>query len=147
MDHRVQFTGPTGTNGVEAALKLARKVTISFTNGHHGVSLGALAATGNQYNRMGSFLPGVTRMSYDGYFGPEVDTADYLERLLDNPSSCIDAPAAFLLETVQGEGGLNTASPAALPRSPSATVRCSSSTMCRPAAAAPATSSASTAWT
>ena len=121
MDHRLQFTGPTGTNAVEAAMKLARKVTgryniISFTNGYHGVSLGALAATGNQYNRMGSVLPGVTRMPYDGYFGPEVDTAAQIERMLDDPSSGIDAPAAFILETVQGEGGLNAASPAWLQR-------------------------------
>ena len=50
--YRVQFTGPTGANAVEAALKLARKATgrtnvIAFTNAFHGVSLGALAATGN----------------------------------------------------------------------------------------------------
>ena len=51
LDYRVQFTGPTGANAVEAALKLARKITgrtnvIAFTNGFHGVTLGALAATG-----------------------------------------------------------------------------------------------------
>jgi diaminobutyrate-2-oxoglutarate transaminase len=67
LKHRVQFTGPTGANAVEAALKLARKVTgrhnvIAFTNGYHGVSMGALAATGSRYNRMGAQLPGVTRM-------------------------------------------------------------------------------------
>lgn len=115
LDHRLQFTGPTGANAVEAALKLARKVTgrqnvIAFTNGYHGVSLGALAATGNQYNRMGMLLPGVTRMAYDGYHGDGVDTADQLARLLDDPSGGIDAPAAFILEVVQGEGGLNMAS-------------------------------------
>jgi diaminobutyrate-2-oxoglutarate transaminase len=115
LPYRVQFTGPTGTNAVEAALKLARKVTgrqnvIAFTNGYHGVSLGALAATGNQYHRMGAPLFGVTRLPYDGYLGPGVDTAELLERLLDDPSSGIDAPAAILLETVQGEGGLNVAS-------------------------------------
>ena len=52
MDHRVMMTGPTGTNAVEAAIKLARKVTgrrnvIAFTNGFHGMTLGALACTGN----------------------------------------------------------------------------------------------------
>ena len=117
LEYRVQFTGPTGTNAVEAAMKLARKVTgrqniIAFTNGYHGVSMGALAATGSQYNRMGLPLPGVTRMPYDRYFGTEVDTAEQMERLLDDPSSGIDAPAAILLETVQGEGGLNAARPA-----------------------------------
>ena len=76
LDHRVQFTGPTGTNAVEAALKLARKVTgrrnvIAFTNGFHGVSQGALAATGNAHHRMGAALslPDVTRLPYDGYLG------------------------------------------------------------------------------
>jgi diaminobutyrate-2-oxoglutarate transaminase len=114
----VQFTGPTGTNAVEAALKLARKVTgrrnvVAFTNGFHGVSQGALAATGNAHHRMAPALslPDVTRLPYDGYLGAELDTAQLLERLLTDPSSGVDAPAAVLLETVQGEGGLNVASP------------------------------------
>ena len=56
LDYVAQFTGPTGTNAVEAALKLARRLkgrttVVSFTNGFHGVSLGALAATGNYYQR------------------------------------------------------------------------------------------------
>lgn len=117
LNHRVMFTGPTGTNAIEAALKLARKVTgrhnvIAFTNGYHGVSMGALAATGNGYNRMGqgALLPGITRHPFEGYFGPGVDTADMLAQLLDDPSSGIDKPAAILLEPVQGEGGLNQAS-------------------------------------
>jgi diaminobutyrate-2-oxoglutarate transaminase len=116
MDHRVQFTGPTGANAVEAAMKLARKVTgrqniIAFTNAYHGVTMGALAATGNQYNRMGMSLPGITRAPFDRYFGPDFDAAAALDRMLGDPSSGIDAPAAFLLETVQGEGGLNAATP------------------------------------
>ena len=115
LKYRVQFTGPTGTNAVEAALKLARKVTgrtniISFTNGFHGVSLGSLAATGNRYHRMGATLPGVTRAPFAGYMGPEVDTAEYLEKILSDPSGGVEPPAAILLETVQGEGGLNNAS-------------------------------------
>lgn len=114
MDHRVQFTGPTGANAVEAALKLARKVTgrtnaIAFSNGYHGVTLGALSATGNQYNRMGMPLHNVSRAAYDGYFGADVDTAEMLDRMLTDPSGGIDAPAAILLETIQGEGGLNVA--------------------------------------
>jgi diaminobutyrate-2-oxoglutarate transaminase len=118
LPYRVQFTGPTGTNAVEAALKLARKVTgrtniIAFTNGFHGVTLGSLAATGNRHHRGGAsmLLGGVTRAFYDGYLGPEVDTAAVLEAVLSDPSSGIDPPAAILVELVQGEGGLNTASP------------------------------------
>jgi len=117
MDHKVMFTGPTGANAVEAALKLARKVTgrtnvVAFTNGFHGVTTGALAATGNGYHRGAAGLPlqGVTRMPYDGYFGADQDTADYLETMLVDRSGGVDAPAAILLETVQGEGGLNAAS-------------------------------------
>lgn len=116
LPHRVQFTGPTGANAVEAALKLARKATgrtnvIAFTDAFHGVSLGALAVTGNGHHRMGPqvSLPGVTRLPYDGYV-PGLDSAELLERMLADPSSGVDAPAAVLLETVQGEGGLNTAS-------------------------------------
>ncbi len=118
MAHKIQFTGPTGTNAVEAALKIARKVTgrtnvISFTNGFHGVSLGALAATGNGFHRMTPHVPlsGITRAMFDGYLGDRVDTAEILAKLLADPSSGVDPPAAILLETVQGEGGLNAASP------------------------------------
>jgi diaminobutyrate-2-oxoglutarate transaminase len=117
LDYRVMFTGPTGTNAVEAAIKLARKVTgrhnvIAFTNAFHGMSLGALAATGNAKKRKGGGVPlnYVSHEPYDGYFGPEVDTADMLEKRLADRSSGLDAPAAIIVETVQGEGGLNTAS-------------------------------------
>uniref|UniRef100_UPI003BABAAC2 diaminobutyrate--2-oxoglutarate transaminase n=1 Tax=Stappia sp. TaxID=1870903 RepID=UPI003BABAAC2 len=118
MDHRMMFMGPTGANAVEAAMKIARKATgrtnvIAFTNGFHGVTLGALAATGNGYHRGGAGmgLGGVTRMPYDGSLGDDVDTAEMLETMLSNPSSGIEAPAAIILEVVQGEGGLNAARP------------------------------------
>lgn len=117
LDYRVMFTGPTGTNAVEAALKLARKVTgrqqiIAFTNGFHGMTLGALACTGNAGKRSGAGVPldHVSHEPYEGYYGPDIDTIDMLEQRLADPSSGLDAPAAFLVETVQGEGGLNAAS-------------------------------------
>ena len=118
LDYRAMFTGPTGTNAVEAAIKLARKVTgremvIAFTNGFHGMTLGALACTGNAGKRGGAGVPlsHVAHEPYDGYYGPDVDTAELLEQRLSDPSSGLDAPAAILVETVQGEGGLNAASP------------------------------------
>ncbi|WP_016957138.1 diaminobutyrate--2-oxoglutarate transaminase [Catenovulum agarivorans] len=118
LDYKVQFTGPTGANAVEAALKLARKVTgrtnvISFTNGFHGVTLGAVSATGNQHHRGGASIPlsGVTRMPFCGYYGYNADTLKMIDKQLSDPSSGIDAPAAFIVETVQGEGGLNIATP------------------------------------
>lgn len=117
MDYVVQFTGPTGTNSVEAALKLARNIKgreniISFTNGFHGVSLGALATTGNSHHRgaAGVGMGGVSRMPYDGYLGDHVDTTAYLDKVLSDSSSGIDKPAAVIVETVQGEGGINAAS-------------------------------------
>lgn len=119
LDYVVQFTGPTGTNAVEAALKIARNVTgrhniVSFTNGFHGVSVGAMAATGNSHHRGAAGIPlfGVTPMPYDGYMGDNVNTVEYLERMVSDPSSGLDHPAAVIVETVQGEGGLNVASAA-----------------------------------
>lgn len=115
-NYTLQFTGPTGTNAVEAALKLARQVTgrqnvISFTHGFHGVSCGALAATANKKFReaAGIQLHNTTFMPYDGYLGPDVDTINYLERLLEDPSSGLEKPAAVIVETIQGEGGVNVA--------------------------------------
>lgn len=117
LNYVMQFTGPTGSNAVEAALKLARNVKgreniIAFTNGFHGVSLGALATTGNSHHRgaAGVSLSGTFRMPYDGYLGDDIDTTEYLEKVLSDSSSGIDLPAAVIVETVQGEGGINVAS-------------------------------------
>ncbi len=117
MDHKVMMTGPTGTNAVEAAMKLARKVTgretvIAFSNGFHGMTMGALAATGNAGKRGGGgmSLHGVVRMPFEDAI-EGVDSLAYIRAMLENPSGGIDAPAAFLIEPVQGEGGLNAVSP------------------------------------
>ena len=115
LDYVIQFTGPTGTNAVEAALKIARKATgrsnvICFTNGFHGCSIGALAATGNGHHRGAAGVPlyGATRMPYDRYFG-DMDSIAYMEKMIADPSSGIDMPAAVIVECVQGEGGTNAA--------------------------------------
>jgi len=117
LEYMVMFTGPTGTNAVEAALKAARNYTgrsniISFTNGFHGVSMGSLACTGNSHHRgaAGVALPGTSRMPYDGYLGDSLDTIEYLDKMLSDSSSGIDTPAAAIVETVQGEGGINACS-------------------------------------
>jgi diaminobutyrate-2-oxoglutarate transaminase len=116
LSFKVQFTGPTGTNAVESALKLARMIKrrsniISFTNGYHGMTMGSLAVTGNYFYRDESYgaRNNVAFMPYDGYFGPEVDTIEYLRRYLEDPSSGVDLPAAVIVETVQGEGGIHVA--------------------------------------
>ena len=117
MPHRLMFAGPAGTNAVEAALKTARLATgrptiAAFTNAFHGVSLGALAATGNRGKRSaaGLQLHDVVHLPYDNYFGSGVDTIAIAEQLFLDASSGWHAPAAFIVETVQGEGGLNQAS-------------------------------------
>ncbi|MFH9400633.1 diaminobutyrate--2-oxoglutarate transaminase [Streptomyces sp. NPDC017638] len=120
-DHVVQFPGPAGTLAVEAALKLARKVTgrsrvIAFQDGFHGVSLGSLAATSSPLLRSaaGTALRDVTILPRDDGRGGQT-SLDALERAL-RPAGAAEQPAAVLLETVQGEGGLNVASPAWLAR-------------------------------
>lgn len=102
LDHMVVFPGPGGANAVEAALKLARKVThrqlvVHFSNAFHGMTLGALSVAGTAANRRaaGVPLPHTIALPYD-------DPAA-LERLCDL------APAAVIVETVQGEGGLDAA--------------------------------------
>ncbi|WP_460353778.1 diaminobutyrate--2-oxoglutarate transaminase [Mycobacterium sp. ZZG] len=116
LDYKVQFPGPTGANTVEAALKLARKVTgresiISFTNAFHGMTLGALSVTGNSMKRAGAGIPLVhaTPMPYDNYFGGVTEDFHWFERVLDDSGSGLNRPAAVIVETVQGEGGLNVA--------------------------------------
>lgn len=116
LDYKVQFPGPTGANTVEAALKLARKVTgresiINFTNAFHGMTLGALSVTGNSMKRAGAGIPLVhaTPMPYDNYFGGVTEDFHWFERVLDDSGSGLNRPAAVIVETVQGEGGLNVA--------------------------------------
>lgn len=116
LPHKVMFPGPTGTNAVEAALKIARTVTgrsnvIAFTNAFHGMTLGSLAVTGNAGKREGAgvALGNVARMPFHGYLGSELDTIDLLEQYLSDTSSGMDPPAALILETVQAEGGVNVA--------------------------------------
>ncbi|AFG38861.1 diaminobutyrate--2-oxoglutarate transaminase [Spirochaeta africana] len=117
LDYKVMFPGPTGTNAVESALKLARKVkgrdsVISFTNAYHGMTLGSLAITGNAFKRTGAGLPltNSVAMPYANYLNEEMDTLAYMEHFLKDNGSGVDLPAAIILETVQGEGGINVAS-------------------------------------
>jgi diaminobutyrate-2-oxoglutarate transaminase len=117
LRYKVQFPGPTGTNAVEAALKLARKVTgrervVGFTNAFHGMTLGSLSVTGNSMKRSGAgiMLSAGTNMPYDGFLGDDQDTVEYLEAYLQDDGSGLDLPAAVIVETVQAEGGINTAS-------------------------------------
>lgn len=117
LSYKVQFPGPTGTNSVESALKLVRKVTcrstvMCFTNAFHGMTLGALSVTGNKFKRSGAGVPlhHSVSMPYDGYLGAGMDTLDYVESYVQDSGSGISLPAAMIVETIQGEGGINVAS-------------------------------------
>jgi len=116
LDYKVMFPGPTGTNTVEAALKLARKITgrqhiLSFTNAFHGMTLGSLSVTGNSMKRKGAGIPltNSSKIPYDDYFDGETADFLWLERVLEDSGSGVDKPAGIIVETVQGEGGLNAA--------------------------------------
>ncbi|KAB1660384.1 diaminobutyrate--2-oxoglutarate transaminase [Pseudoclavibacter chungangensis] len=116
LDYKVMFPGPAGTTATEAALKLARKLTgrtniVHFTDSFHGMTVGALAVTGSAKKRGGAGVPlsNATVLPYDGYLGDGVDTLDYFERLLADASSGVDRPAGVIVESVQGEGGINVA--------------------------------------
>lgn len=118
LPYKVMFPGPTGTNAVEAALKLARKVKgresiVSFTNAFHGMSLGSLAVTGNAFKRAGAGIPLVhgTPMPFDHYLDGQIPDFLWFERLLEDQGSGLNQPAAVIVETVQGEGGINVARP------------------------------------
>jgi diaminobutyrate-2-oxoglutarate transaminase len=116
LDYKVMFPGPAGANSVEAALKLARKVTgresiINFTNAFHGMTLGALSVTGNSMKRGGAGIPLVhaTPMPFDNYLDGQTPDFLWFERLLQDSGSGLNEPAAVIVETVQGEGGINVA--------------------------------------
>ncbi|GAA4708807.1 diaminobutyrate--2-oxoglutarate transaminase [Pseudonocardia yuanmonensis] len=116
LDYKVQFPGPTGANAVESALKLARKITgkeamVNFTNAFHGMTLGALSVTGNSMKRGGAGIPLVhaTPMPFDNYFEGKVPDFLWFEKVLTDTGSSLNEPAAVIVETVQGEGGINPA--------------------------------------
>jgi diaminobutyrate-2-oxoglutarate transaminase len=115
LDYKIMCCGPTGTNAVEAALKLARKNTgrtevIAFGGAFHGMTLGALALTTDKASRQGGSVPlgNVTHIPYDGT--PGLDSIKCLKWVIDDDHSGIDKPAAIILETIQAEGGINVAS-------------------------------------
>ncbi len=112
LNYKIQFPGPTGTNANEAALKLARKVkkrrnVFAFMGAFHGMTLGSLALTTDKSSRGGAGVPleNVTFIPAP-YMFPELDTIEYMQKLLDDDHSGIEKPAAVFLETIQAEGGI-----------------------------------------
>ena len=123
MPHKMQFMGPTGTNAVEAAMKLARRATgrqdiVAFSHGFHGMTLGALSATANQYFRNAAGVPlnhvkhfpfGCETVCPGCELGCGMQSIEQLRAIYADSSSGIAPPAAFLLETIQAEGGVKIA--------------------------------------
>lgn len=113
--YQMRLAGPTGAGALEIALQLARQVkgrqnVISFTQGFQGVSGRTLAASAKVFFHAiagTSALANTTFMPYDRSFGPDVDTMAYLEQMLENTPSPHDIPAAVIVETVLGQGGIN----------------------------------------
>jgi diaminobutyrate-2-oxoglutarate transaminase len=113
LDYKIQFCGPTGTNAVEAALKLARKITkrpgiFSFMGAYHGMTLGSLSVTGNIEVKAGAIGASnhVTFMPYPYGFMETFDTIEFIDSVLNDANSGIEKPAAIIFETVQAEGGI-----------------------------------------
>jgi len=120
---KIQFCGPTGTDAVEAALKLVRTATgrstvLAFQGGYHGMTQGALSLMGSLGPKkpLGALLSsGVQFMPYPydyrcpfGLGGEAGVRANlhYLENLLNDPEAGVALPAAVIVEVVQGEGGV-----------------------------------------
>ena len=123
MPHKMQFMGPTGTNAVEAAMKLARRATgrqdiVAFSHGFHGMTLGALSATANQHFRNAAGVPlnhvkhfpfGCETVCPGCELGCGMQSIEQLRAIYADSSSGIAPPAGFLLETIQAEGGVKVA--------------------------------------
>lgn len=123
MPHKMQFMGPTGTNAVEAAMKMARRVTgrqdiVAFSHGFHGMTLGALSATANQHFRNAAGVPlnhvkhfpfGCETVCPGCELGCGMQSIEQLRAIYADSSSGISPPAGFLLETIQAEGGVKVA--------------------------------------
>ncbi len=119
---KIQFCSPSGTDAVEAAIKLCKTATgrgniIAFSGGYHGMGHGSMALTGNCHakEKVANIMPGVQFMPYPYSYrcpmglGGEAGTKAciaYLERFLKDPESGMVKPAAVILEAIQGEGGV-----------------------------------------
>lgn len=113
LHYKIQFAGPTGTNAVESAVKLARKAKgrqniFALMGAFHGMTFGSLALTTDRCSREGAGQPlnNVTHIPAP-YMFPELDTIAYMERLLTDDHSGVEKPAAVIVETIQADGGIH----------------------------------------
>jgi diaminobutyrate-2-oxoglutarate transaminase len=114
LDYKVMCCGPTGTNAIEAALKLARKNkrrtnVFAFFGAFHGMSLGSLSITTDQTSREGAGVP-LEHVTFVPYENDSIDSIAYVRHMLEDDHSGVALPAAIFVETTQAEGGINVAS-------------------------------------
>lgn len=114
LNYKVMCCGPTGTNAIEAALKLARKNKkrtniFAFSGAFHGMSLGSLAMTTDQTSREGAGVP-LTNVTFVPYENKRIDSIEYIRHMLEDDHSGVALPAAIFVETTQAEGGINVSS-------------------------------------
>ncbi len=118
---RLSFGGPTGSDAVESAVKLAkyntkRQTIVAFEGSYHGMTTGALSLTSGRHFRE-PFLPLAPEVHFVPYaycyrcpFNKTPDKCDlecaqYLDHVLEDPHSGVGKPAAIIVEPIQGEGG------------------------------------------
>jgi len=116
----MSFFCQSGTESVEAALKLARYVTgrsrfIGFLGGFHGRTMGSLAFTSSKYTQQKGFfpaMPGVTHVPYPNNYRPLLAGGEqgravlkYIEDVLFVSNVPAAEVAAIVVEPIQGEGG------------------------------------------
>ena len=119
---KVQFCSPSGTDAVDAAIKLCKTATgrssvVAFNGAYHGMGHGAMSLTGNlsAKSKVNALMPDVHFLPYPYSYrcpfglGGEAGTkacCEYFERVMKDPESGITKPAAVILEPIQGEGGV-----------------------------------------
>lgn len=113
LDYKIQFPAPTGTNAVEAALKIARRATgrpgvFALMGSFHGMTAGALACTSDAAARhaAGIALGNVIHVPAPYMMTSTAEALRYVETLLSDDHSGAGLPAAFILEAVQADGGI-----------------------------------------
>lgn len=118
---KIQFGGPTGSDAVEMAIKLAKYNTgrhsiISFEGSYHGMTAGANSITSGKFFKE-KYIPLLSEVHFVPYaycyrcpFYKTVDNcslecASFYEHVLEDPHSGVVQPAATIIEPIQGEGG------------------------------------------
>ncbi len=116
LDYRIAHAGRTGSDSVQSALELARRITgranvIPFTNGEQDASLSTLANAGNDAADRDdeTKLDDSVFIPFNHFYGDDDHSVEQLQTMIASNASAVDQPAAVIVETVQSDGGLYTA--------------------------------------